>query len=1437
MKTCLRMSLVAFLLFGLLSVLSCNEDSSSTDDDDDAATDGDGIVDDDDDNDDDNNSDDDDDATTTDGDTDDDDDDVTEDGDADGDIDPTDGDGPDGDLEGECTAATAAADCQGGQGCINGVCAPCQTAEHCPASLGCVAGVCGACDSATDCRAGEGCRNDLCGSCLSPADCREGEGCRAGVCGACVEAADCAGLLCGESGLCVPCTGDEGCQAQYGEAFVCEGERCVRETCLSDADCRLQGELCAQNVCTPCGGTWDCLQSDAYGAGYQCLNGQCSEGNCETNDDCPTDEPICGGDSACRGCLPTGQGAHGECTDRFGAGWLCTAQGSCVEGDCLSTADCLSVNRGLCVLEQTTDGDTDTDAEGENDPPTAEPYTCRPCLDTTDDALCRADYGLDGLICVGGQCVEGNCHTDENCLARGMVCEETTHSCVDCRNDADCSDGARICENTACRDCLPGECGENRVCAGGACVYGGCWIDGEVIGNGATKAGDVCSVCNPQRSAFSWSPNEGMTCNDGSSDTYADACSQTVAGLCAGEPYACEVPSYLATCAVGVPHGGGPDDCTLVKKSSWQGCYVDDGCYAHNIPNPANSCEICNGGTGGWISKPVNTRCGACQTCQDVGDRRQCEFVPVGFDTNNDCTQDCQVCDGWGGCRWADAGTDPNDDCASSQPLTCGLNGTCEGGNDRCNYWTDVDGVNDNNECTVNDHCDGLGNRTGDSIPNGPPWTACMSGTKVCRNGQCGDCTGNDECRADQVCSSGSCVVGTCNTAPDCGPAGECRKFECISHQCVQGNDDSLSCTDNNACTIGDRCLGGVCQAGAPLSCSYLDETCKQGECNPANGLCQQANKQDGASCNDNDPCTVNDQCQSGACIDTDPKCPDDGLSCTTDCVAGSCTYERLADKCIIDGVCYQHGTENPENTCQECVATGPGAEPNDWSIDDSNTCSDAIECTEELCSQGECRIIQQNDSVCLPDYEQGYSYCHEFNGCTEYGWGLAIYDESTENMIQSPYCASNSSGNIFIASLYRGSLDFNPYHAEQDLLSSPDSQWAISVTKFNSEREYAWTRSILPETQYSYLTLLSISSDVDGNAFVLGRIVGAADLDPSPITQHLVTNATFILKLSSMGEYLWVKTFQTGMWNVGSQTDDNGNLYLYGTYGGEVDFNPDDGMDLRTSTGGEDGFISKYDSNGNYLWTNTINGSENSRESINSITIENDTIYAVGECGGYPYTNFCNSTYLYHNGAFVAKIQGEQSCNAKIVLKPVMPNAVKSVIYQSDRERVLVIGNDVGGAFDPQGINEYHLPTGTNQVFISSYSTSLGYIATKFIGGNQHTNVMSAIEGSSGSIYIAGNYDGTTDFDPSYNELLKTALGVNDYFILKMNADLSFEHLITPGVSGGGSNIHDSCLMNHSTTLFTGNFDHSLDIDPTNNSDVIGPAHTGIFLLGIVDP
>ncbi|HNO79901.1 MAG TPA: right-handed parallel beta-helix repeat-containing protein [Phycisphaerae bacterium] len=47
-----------------------------------------------------------------------------------------------------------------------------------------------------------------------------------------------------------------------------------------------------------------------------------------------------------------------------------------------------------------------------------------------------------------------------------------------------------------------------------------------------------------------------------------------------------------------------------------------------------------------------------------------------------------------------------------------------------------------------------------------------------------------------------------------------------------------VACDDLDACTIGDVCMGGVCQ-GVPINCSQFDVACLAGVCNPATGMCE----------------------------------------------------------------------------------------------------------------------------------------------------------------------------------------------------------------------------------------------------------------------------------------------------------------------------------------------------------------------------------------------------------------------------------------------------------------------------------------------------------------------------------------------------------------------------------------------------------------------
>ena len=141
---------------------------------------------------------------------------------------------------------------------------------------------------------------------------------------------------------------------------------------------------------------------------------------------------------------------------------------------------------------------------------------------------------------------------------------------------------------------------------------------------------------------------------------------------------------------------------------------------------------------------------------------------------------------------------------------------------------------------------------------------------------------------------------------------------------------DSTPCNDNDATTGGDVCSAGTC-AGVDR-CATVDctQACSVGTCSSLTGACSFVLDADGASCDDSDSATVNDQCVAGTCQGQDP------------CAAATCPV----------------AANSAESQCQDpvCTATTLGAANCGFANKADNTlCADADASTEDLCQAGTC--------------------------------------------------------------------------------------------------------------------------------------------------------------------------------------------------------------------------------------------------------------------------------------------------------------------------------------------------------------------------------------------------------------------------------------------------------------------------------------------------
>ena len=180
-----------------------------------------------------------------------------------------------------------------------------------------------------------------------------------------------------------------------------------------------------------------------------------------------------------------------------------------------------------------------------------------------------------------------------------------------------------------------------------------------------------------------------------------------------------------------------------------------------------------------------------------------------------------------------------------------------------------------------------------------------------------------DECLATALREGEVCVPSDACAAADPG----CRPPPCVVYLCTQGLCAPSAvrcgtpCEDEDPCTTGSLCQGGVCVPGTQPACDD-GNPCTQNLCDASSGVCSHPPRSDGLPCRPADRCQTGGECVSGVCVG-DPVVCEDGNPCTSgscDPVRGECAYVPLAD-----GVACDDGDPcTDEGRCEEGVCHAP---------------------------------------------------------------------------------------------------------------------------------------------------------------------------------------------------------------------------------------------------------------------------------------------------------------------------------------------------------------------------------------------------------------------------------------------------------------------------------------------------------------------------------
>lgn len=204
-----------------------------------------------------------------------------------------------------------------------------------------------------------------------------------------------------------------------------------------------------------------------------------------------------------------------------------------------------------------------------------------------------------------------------------------------------------------------------------------------------------------------------------------------------------------------------------------------------------------------------------------------------------------------------------------------------------------------------------------------------------------------------------------------------------------------------------------------------------------------------------------------------------------------------------------------------------------------------------------------------------------------------------------------DAQNNIYLAGEFFGIVDFDP-SVNTVNITPHNGPYDIFLAKYDSSGNYKWAIPIGTSTPSSQDIVNGMEIDNYANLFLTGTIKGTVDFDPGVGIANIIPNVTngmntyFVAKYDSAGNYKWANKVycQVGSEGFSIALDNSGQVYTTGTVeeyqqlegeNQQSDFDSGPGIanpEFSNTTGNTiSSFISKYSTNGHYIFAKGIGG------------------------------------------------------------------------------------------------------------------------------------------------------------------------------------------------------------------------------------------------------
>jgi hypothetical protein len=445
--------------------------------------------------------------------------------------------------------------------------------------------------------------------------------------------------------------------------------------------------------------------------------------------------------------------------------------------------------------------------------------------------------------------------------------------------------------------------------------------------------------------------------------------------------------------------------------------------------------------------------------------------------------------------------------------------------------------------------------------------------------------------------------------------------------------------------------------------------------------------------------------------------------------------------------------------------------------------------------------------------------------------WGGSGYDSGFGVVV-------DESENIYTTGVFEGTVDFDPrpYVYERSSHGSTD----IFLSKIDQEWNLIW---VLTWGGSGVDEVYGMDIDSLGNIYVTGGFSRTVDFDPGDGVEERVSNGgedIFLCKFNPAGELAWVRTWGSsndGELGYDIALDNADNVYITGYFRGTVDFDPGPDEDNHSSNGYSDIFLSKFNSNGDFIRAQTWGGSSLDYGFGLDTDISQNVIVTGAYCetvdfdpgAGEDFHTSPNGKY----DVFLSKFDSDGNFTWARTWGAAQSDVGQRLVTDSS-DNTYITGYYRGTVdFDPGTESDIHTSNGADDIFLSKFNSDGDFQwagtwgSDNYYGDYSFAIAMDDLE----NVYVTGRFRGSLDFDPGAGEDFHYTNGGSDLYLSAFNSDGDYLWAETWGGNGGERGY--GVTVNGDEIYLTGYFQYTVDFDPASDLDVYTTnGYLDVFLM-----